>query len=225
MERTQIDNLGIPPLAGLCTYEEAGRVGYGVEHNVNLLKRYIYVASRLNSIFAAHLARTPEWEVKCAMSLHMWLDAEHSTALRKRVDEMREPPLHLDRVPDEKLAAWLDEAIRAENTTELLTGIYRVIKPELVRALRKHPAETNPLVDYPTCRILKQMLAEEEEMVAWGREQSPRSRGTKLTPGSPRSGRRTCVYSSMRRAASPGTCPLPRRQPFRRRDPTAHPTA
>src|SRR5688500_17171067 len=81
---------------------------------------------------------------------------------------MREPPLHLDRVPDPKLETLLDEVIRAEDSIELLVGIYRVIKPELVRAFRKHLDETNPLVDYPTCRILKSSLQEEEEMIAWG---------------------------------------------------------
>ncbi|HUS15377.1 MAG TPA: hypothetical protein VM536_10220 [Chloroflexia bacterium] len=165
-----MDNLGIPPLAGLFTYEEAGTVGYGVQDSVDLLKRYIFVTARLNSIYAAHLAHTPEWEVKCAFSYHMWLVAEHSTALRKRVAEMREPPLHLDKAPSADLAACFDEVIRARSTTELLVGIYRVVIPELARALRKHLAETNPLVDQPTCRILKFTLQEQDEMIAWGHQ-------------------------------------------------------
>ena len=170
MERAHIDNLGIPPLAGICTYEEACRAGYDVDHTVELLKRYNYVEARLNEILVAHLARTPEWEVKCAVSLHTWLDAEHSASLRQRVAEMREPPLQLDKVPDPRLQAWLEEVIRATNTVELLVGIYRVVKPELVRAWKKHLAETNPLADHPTCRILKLMLGEEEEMIAWGEQ-------------------------------------------------------
>jgi hypothetical protein len=170
MERVEIDNLGMLPLAGVCSYEEAIRPGYGVEQNVELLRRYNYVETRLNQIAAAHLARTPEWEVKCALSLHLWLDAEHSNALRGRVAEMRKPPLHLDKVPDPRLQTLLDEVIRAENTIELLVGIYRVAKPELVRSFRKHLAETNPLVDHPTCRILRINLQEEEEMIAWGEQ-------------------------------------------------------
>jgi hypothetical protein len=170
MERVTIDNLGIPPLAGLCSYEEACRAGYDVEANVALLKRYNYVEARLTEVFAAHIAHTPEWEVKCAMSLHLWLDSEHSATIRKRVSEIREPPLHLDKVPDTQLQAWLDEATRATTTVELLVGIYRVIKPELVRVWRKHQAETNPLADHPTCRILKLMIHEEEEMIAWGEQ-------------------------------------------------------
>lgn len=166
--RAQIDNLGIPPLAGLCSYEEACVPGYSVDENVELLKRCNYVKASLNKVFAAHIARTPEWEVKCGFGCHMWLDAEHSAALRKRVSEMRKPPLHLDKVPDTGLERWMDEVIRSADTVELLTAIYRTVKPELVRALRRHLRETNPLMDQPTCRVLKFMLLEEEEMIAWG---------------------------------------------------------
>ena len=168
MASLEINNLGIPPLAGLCTYEEACNPGYSVDHTVALLKRYNYVETRLNEIFTAHLAHTPEWEVKCAFSLHLWLDAEHSEALRKRVTEMREPPHHLDDAPDEKLRALFDELIRADSTLELLTGVYRVMKPELIRSLREYQAQANRLVDYPTRRVLASILQEEEEMVAWG---------------------------------------------------------
>lgn len=168
MNRIYVDNLGIKPLAGVCSYEEACKPGYGVETNVKLLRRYNYVKTRLNEVFTAHMASTPEWEVKCAMSLHLYLEAEHASAVRKRITEMREPPLHLDKVPDDKLKLLFDEVIRSENTIELLTGIYLVVKPEMVRSLKKHLEETNPLADYPTCRILKLILQEEEEMIEWG---------------------------------------------------------
>ncbi|RAP73754.1 hypothetical protein [Paenibacillus montanisoli] len=168
MTRVALNNLGLLPLAGICSYEDACKVGYDIDHNVNLLRRYLYSETQLNQIFAAHIAHIPEWEVKGAFGLHMWLDAEHSAALRKRITEMREPPLHLDKVPDEQIEALFHEVIRAESTLELLVGIYRVVKPELVRSMRKHLAETNPLVDHPTCRVLKLILVEEEEMIPWG---------------------------------------------------------
>lgn len=170
MKRAEIDHLGILPLAGVCTYDEACKAGYDVDRNVNLLKRYNYVLSSLNRILAAHIARTPEWEVKCAFGLHSWLVAEHAAALRTRVAEMREPPLHLDTVPDVRLQTWMDEVIRATSTAELLTGIYHVVLPELVRALDKHVDETNPLVDYPTCRMIKTIHREARDMVLWGEQ-------------------------------------------------------
>ena len=163
-----IDNLGISPLAGLCTYEEAQRPGIGVERNVELLRRYNFVMSRLNLVLAAHLPATPEWEVKGAISLHLWLDAEHATSLRSRISEMREPPLHLDQVPDDRLEALMEEVIRAGSTLELLVGVYRVVRGDLVQSLRKHLADTNPLADHPTRRALRLILLEEEETLTWG---------------------------------------------------------
>src|SRR5438034_8020503 len=91
---------GIPPLAGLATYEEAARPGYSVDDNVDLMRRYNFVESRLYQMSAAFLNPTPEWEVKGALSLHLYLDGEHSLALRQRVAELRRPPLYLDQSPD-----------------------------------------------------------------------------------------------------------------------------
>lgn len=160
--------VAIPPLAGIASYAEAKRVGVSVEQTVQFLKRYAYVERRLMEVAAAHICATPEWEVKCALSLHSWLDAEHATALRARVAEMREPPLHLDRIPDQRLAAFLDEVLHAHDTVELLIGVYGVAKPALVGALRQHSAELNPLADYPTYRQLRAIAGEEQDAIAWG---------------------------------------------------------
>jgi hypothetical protein len=161
-------SLGLPPLGGIAGYQEAARTGLTVEQNVRLLKRYAYVERRLMEISVAHLCAVPEWEVKGALSLHCWLDAEHATFCRERVAEMREPPLHLDIVPDPKLGAFLDEALHAHDTVELLVGIYQVIKPALVAAYQRHLTETNPLADHPTCRQLRFFCIEEQDMIAWG---------------------------------------------------------
>ncbi|WP_201391170.1 hypothetical protein [Ktedonobacter sp. SOSP1-85] len=81
---------------------------------------------------------------------------------------MREPPHFLDEAPDEELKRLFEELIRASNTIELLVGVYRVVKPALIRALNQHLAQANPLSDYPTCRLLRLLLKDEEEMVVWG---------------------------------------------------------
>src|ERR1051325_4950008 len=102
----------IPPLAGLATYEEAARVGYSVDENVERMRRFNYVETRLHQIALAFMNPTPEWEVKGAFSLHLGLIAEHSKALRDRVAELRRPPLYLDACPDPRLETWLEEAFR-----------------------------------------------------------------------------------------------------------------
>jgi hypothetical protein len=159
---------GIPPLAGLATYEEAARPGIGVDDNVDLLRRYNFVETRLYNLSAALMNPTPEWEVKCALSLHLYLDGEHSQALRQRVAELRRPPLYLDKSPDEALEAFLDEALRSESTVEALTAVFRVIRPALLAAYRAHLAAINPVFDFPTVRLLKIAIADEEQMIAWG---------------------------------------------------------
>ena len=162
------NNLGIRPLSGLCSYAEASRAGYGVDRTVKLLRRYLCVEGETMRCLAAHLNGIPEWEVKCAVSLHLWQDTEHGTWLRNRVKEMRTPPLYLDEVPDKALAAFFEELIRSGTTAELLVGVYKVLKQELIRALRRHMVEANPLADQPTMRILKFILLEEEEQLEWG---------------------------------------------------------
>lgn len=167
-DMSNVPSIGIPPLAGVTSYEAAAVPGYGVDENVHLMRRYNYVESRLYEMSAAFMNPTPEWEVKCALSLHLYLDGEHSQALRQRVAELRRPPLYLDQAPDPKLEALMEEALRAATTVERLAGIFRVIRPALRDAYRTHLRTTNPLFDFPTCRLMRIAAADEEEMIGWG---------------------------------------------------------
>lgn len=160
----------IPPLAGLASYAEAARPGMSVDQTVARMRHYNYVQRRLSELAAAFMNPTPEWEVKTALSLHMWLDVEHCQALRNRVAELRRPPLYLDNVPDARLATLMDEALRAVDTLELLTGVYAVIRPALLSAYAHHLAETNPIFDHPTCRLLRIAVQDQEQMIAWGKQ-------------------------------------------------------
>ena len=89
----------VPPLAGLCRFEDARRTALSVEECVGWMKRHHYVLHRLHGVFTARLTAEPLYELKTAFSLHAYLCAEHVTAYRKRVSELREPPLGLDEVP------------------------------------------------------------------------------------------------------------------------------
>src|SRR3954471_2415554 len=146
---------GLPPLAGLATFEEAQKPGLSVEECVRRLKRYHYAFRRLHEIFLSRLTAEPIYELKMAFSLHAHYCAEHVAALRARVGEMREPPLGLDLVPDEKLAIFFDEILAAPTTEALLVGIYRKGVRQLAEALARHQAETHPLADAPSLRLIK----------------------------------------------------------------------
>ena len=159
---------GLPALAGLATFDDAAKPGLSVEECVRRLKRYHYAFKRLHEIFLARLTAEPIYELKMAFSLHAHYCAEHVATLRQRVGEMREPPLGLDVVPDEKLAIFFDEIQAAPTTPELLAGIYGKAVPALLAAIGQHQRETNPLADQPSLRLMKFALLELREIAAYG---------------------------------------------------------
>lgn len=161
MSENRVDNR----FAGIVDVE---RLGCGVEENARRLHRLAYVEQRLMFIAAGHLLSVPQWEAKFLLGRHLYEDAEHHQALRTRISELRRSAHSVDAAPDPALAALMDEAIRADDGIELLTGIYRVLKPALIAAYWAHGAQINPLVDYPTGRVLRLVLPEEEEHVAIG---------------------------------------------------------
>jgi hypothetical protein len=158
----------LPPLAGICSLEEAMKPGLPVEECVGRLKRYHYAFKRLHQILTARITAEPIYELKSAYSLHAHLCAEHATALRGRVGEMREPPLGLEAVPNPNLEIFFDEILGAPSSPELIFGLYDKALPALEIALRRHLEETNPLADHPTLRILRFALFELEEMRRFG---------------------------------------------------------
>lgn len=142
--------------------------GLSVEECVRRLKRYHYAFKRLSQIFTARITAEPIYELKMGFSLHGHLCAEHVSALRKRVGEMREPPLGLEAVPHESLKILFDEILAAPSTEELLAGLYQKALPALKTALQKHVDDTNPLADHPSVRVCRFALLEVGDMLQFG---------------------------------------------------------
>ena len=159
----------MPALAGLCTFEEAARVGYSVDESVARLLRYHWIEKRLSELSAARIPTTPEWEVKGAFSLHQWLDIEHADLLRKRIREMRHPMPRVDVAPDDAAEQEIAPVVAATTTVDLLAALLAV-RESLLNAYREHYERANPVVDHPTRRLLRIIITEEEETLAWTRE-------------------------------------------------------
>src|SRR2546429_3827859 len=153
----------LPVLAGVCSMDAAMNAGLSVEECVGRLKRYHYAFKRLHQIFIARITAEPLYEIKMGFSLHAHLCAEHAAALRKRVGEMREPPLGLEAVPDPNLEIFFDEILAAPTTEELILGLYGSAIPALKGALGRHLQDTNPLVDHPSVRLCRFALLEMED--------------------------------------------------------------
>ena len=130
-----------------------GASGLRVAEATARLHRLAYMKQRLAIGAAAFLPSTPEWEAKCALALHGWLDAEHAAMLYARLAELREPSPGPADIPDEGLAAAFDELLAAPDTATRLTGLYGVARPHLGAALDDYLRETNPLCDQPSVRV------------------------------------------------------------------------
>ncbi len=157
----------LPPLAGLCTMEEAMKPGLSVEECVRRLKRFHYAFVRLHGMLTARITSEPIYELKTAYAHHAYLCAEHATAIRQRVGEMREPPLGLEEVPHPALEAFFDEIQCAPNSRFILCGIYTAANV-LLESIGNYICATNPLTDAPSRRLLKFACMELDEMIEFG---------------------------------------------------------
>jgi len=157
-------------LAGLASIEDASKPGLSVEACVARLKRFHYAFLRLHEIFTARITAEPIYELKTAFSHHAYLCAEHVSALRQRIGEMREPPLGLEEVPHEALQIFFDEILAAPTTESLLLGIFEKAIPTLDAELEKHLLDTNPLTDAPSVRVIRFARLEIDDMLEFGRQ-------------------------------------------------------
>jgi hypothetical protein len=148
--------------------EQAMKPGLSVEECVRRLKRHHYAFKRLRQIFTARITAESIYELKMGFSLHAHLCAEHAAALRRRVGEMREPPLGLETVPDANLEIFFDEILAAPTTEELVLGLYEKGLPAVKAALERQMADTNPLADHPSIRVCRFALLEVDEMLRFG---------------------------------------------------------
>ena len=146
----------IPPLAGLVGYAEASRAGMPVERSAACLWRLAYAYRRLHALAVEVLPRTPEWEVKCALGLRVWLDAEHAAAFERRVNELRHPSVDAGDAPDAALMTVFDELAHVRDTGEQLGRVARV--RELVEDEREPGVRRRPGVDRRMAQLVDASL-------------------------------------------------------------------
>ena len=164
----------LPPLAGLATMQRAAAASttgeaWSLDESVDRQKRLHYVLKRLYEIFTARITSEPIYELKTAFSYHGYLCAEQVTLIRKRVSEMREPPLGLDKVPHAALERLMDEVQAAPSTETLLLAIYEVTLPAVLDSLERLKTDAHPLADAPTVRIARLMEFELSDVLQFGK--------------------------------------------------------
>ena len=145
--------------------------GHGVSQNRWLLQRYAYLEERLFATLAGWVWSTPSLEHKIELARLSYEGALAADALRRRADELfpptAAPERRLDLGPLERFA---NEMTNPTDPAERAAGAFRVVRPALLAAYRRHLAETDEVSDGPTATVLERLIAMAEDHLAWGEE-------------------------------------------------------
>ena len=137
--------------------------GLSVEECARQIHRFSYVEERLMFLQAAHIVTTPQRDLKGLLSRLQYEDGIHSDLLKTRLTELRVSKSKSQNVPDARLTVVLDEAMFSEGGVELLAALAKVFKPALLQAYRNYVSHTNGLADYESVRLMRTIVAEEEQ--------------------------------------------------------------
>lgn len=123
--------------------------------------RWIHV--RLMETLASWVPTTPEMEVKLLFGAHVWDIAQHADALGKRTYELRMPLQHSIE-PCEPYQRLVTDLVQIQDTAERLAYFYDGVLIALARRYRHYLDRTDELLDAPTVRILRHIMAEQSRM-------------------------------------------------------------
>ncbi len=164
---------GLPELAGLCSMQQAMQSEWSIEESVTRLKRLHYTLRRIHETLTERITAEPIYELKTALSYHAYLCAEQVDRIRRRVAEMREPPLGLDKIPHEGLQRFMDEIEAAPTTGQWLVALYEVALGEILSCCQRLKSDAHPLADAPTVRVARLIEFELQQMSEFGQRAVP----------------------------------------------------
>ena len=150
--------------------EEQGMAGtFTVQQNLELLGRYRYVEVQFLELMGSWAHTMVDADIKIGFGRHMFQDSVHADLLGKRIPELKGRSQHFHSIPPSDEFVKLLERIWQE-ADELLrmVALYRVLKPELVRAYRRHLNHLELPADEPTGYILQLIADEERDHIEWG---------------------------------------------------------
>jgi hypothetical protein len=152
-----------------------------VDDSAERVRHYRWLEERLMRILGGWIALTPELPVKLLFGRHVWDCAQHADLWGRRLPELRSSAHHGE-PPSDGFAHLVELIAGLEAPHESIprvVSVYRVLKPHLVAAYETHLAETNPIYESPTRRILTRCLDEERRHVLAGNVVLERLSGTR----------------------------------------------
>ena len=127
-------------------------LGYDVDDNASRFSNYFHVLRELVHFTNGWMPLEPRWERKYALGDHVHDDARALTKIKRRLYELRHPSEYPGS-PSPELAGLLDRMAGAGTAQEYLTVAYTEAKPALIRAMRIHLDNLDPMADEPSLRL------------------------------------------------------------------------
>ncbi len=155
------------PLTGV-DIGAARRVGLSVTECARRAGRFGYVSQMLMRVQAARMSGTANWDFKAMLGRQLWESAVHWGQWRARIAELRGHEHLITQHADGKLADVFAELLESRDDDELAAALYGVLLPAYRTALQRYLDETNRLVDYPTARLIAQVLLDLDAQLAFG---------------------------------------------------------
>lgn len=134
-----------------------------VRERADCVATFRFASVFMMETLARWVPTTPELEVKILMGRHIWEFAQHADHFGRRTHELR-AALHFTREPVAAYARALQQLADVASTGDRVDGFYDVALPDLARRLRWYLAETDPMVDEPSVRILERVLTDYDRM-------------------------------------------------------------
>lgn len=147
-------------------------MSYTVKQRAEFAGTLRHIEIQLMETLAAWVPTTPEMEVKVLFGRHIWETAQHADLLGKRAHELR-APMHLTLAPSDAYAALLRDVAAIAPTAQRLSAFYDVLLPAIIARLETYNRETDNLLDEPTVRITRRIIADSRTMI----DESRRLRG------------------------------------------------
>jgi len=141
-----------------------------VDASAGRVSHYRWLEERIMRLLGGWIALTPELPVKLLFGRHVWDCAQHADLWGRRLPELR-APAQRGTPPSEGFAHLVDliDGLQARHESAArVVSVYRVLKPHLIAAYETHLAESNPIYESPTRRILVRCLGEERRHIAAG---------------------------------------------------------
>jgi hypothetical protein len=132
-------------------------LGYDVDDNAIRFSNYFHVLRELVHFTNGWMPLEPGWERKYALGDHVHDDARALTKIKRRLYELRHPSEYPGS-PSTELEAVLDRIANAAGATEFQQIAYGEAKPALIRAMRIHLDNLDPVADEPSLRLLTQVV-------------------------------------------------------------------